>query len=135
MLHDVAIGDVGTTLHAHRAHVGIARKKLYPLIGNEHRLQLQPLRGAQAYVLDVSRHCVGIHPELHFVVRPFMCCEYGVVPTRAIICSACVGSIIRYHYRRAGAPAAGIVIRMNWRMSSLDVARSSARRYIMCPER
>jgi hypothetical protein len=65
VLRDVAIRDVRSSVDANGRHIGIAGRKLEPLIRDKDGFELQALGGSEADVLDVPGCSVGVEPELH----------------------------------------------------------------------
>lgn len=64
VLDDIAVGDVGAVIDADGGDVRVAGRDLNSLVGNQNRLELQPIRRPNADVLDVAWRGVGGSPLL-----------------------------------------------------------------------
>src|SRR5688500_4278989 len=74
VLSDVEISDVRPAGDTNRREVLIARRQLDSLIRDEDRLQMQPLRSTEAYLLHLARCRVSIQPEpQRFILQSRVC--------------------------------------------------------------
>jgi hypothetical protein len=63
VLGDILIGDVRSTLDPDSGDLGSSDGDLQALVGDEDRCDLQPLRGAEYEVLDLSRRGIRVDPD------------------------------------------------------------------------